>query len=81
MDQSIQQFLYGYASYRQSNQPERRAFNRTLQYFAQRVAYLCGLYGNGKLSAEDFVKNVDVMWAEIERCKAQLDHLSQENLG
>lgn len=81
MDQSIQQFLYGYASYRQSNRPECRAFNRMLQYFAQRVTYLCNLHSNGKLSADDLINNVDALWVEIEHYKAKLDHPSQENLG
>ncbi|MEO1210973.1 MAG: hypothetical protein AAFX78_15725 [Cyanobacteria bacterium J06638_20] len=81
MDQALQSLLYGYASYRHSDQPEHRLFNRMLQHFAQRVTYLCSLHSNGKLSADDFIGAVDAMWEEIERCKAQLDQLSQESCG
>jgi len=81
MDQSLQHFLYGYASYRQSGLPEQQAFNRMLQYFSQRVMYLSNLHSNGKLSSEDLISSVDALWVEIEECKAHLDHPQQENLG
>jgi exonuclease VII small subunit len=79
MDQSLQQFLSNYASYRHSNQPERQAFNHTLQHFAQHVALLCNLHSNGKLSAEEFIDQIETLWSAVEQCKGRLDQAVQES--
>ena len=72
MDKSLKPFLYPYASYQGSLQPEQLVFNANLQEFAQRIGYISGLHTGGRLSSDDAIEQISQLWEELKFSKQQL---------
>ena len=53
MDSDKKRFLYPIGKYYGQFTPENLVFDANLQEFAQRVAYLCGLETNGKITTRE----------------------------
>ncbi|WP_088893490.1 DUF7219 family protein [Leptolyngbya ohadii] len=67
-----EKFLYARGSYRGEFTPEHLAFNANLQEFAHRVALICGLEINGKLSPEAAYQQIRDLWHQLDRSKQAL---------
>lgn len=72
MNQPSHAFLYPYARYQGSLTPENLMFDADLQEFSQRVTYLCNLQTNGKLSPDEVIEEIDLLWNQLEQSKAKL---------
>jgi hypothetical protein len=71
-EQEREKFIFPFATYRGSFSPQQLAFNANLQEFAQRVALLCSLETNGKISAEDTYKQIKALWKLLKTSKKEL---------
>ena len=65
-------FLHPRSRYYGQFKPESLAFNANLQYFAQRVSYICGLQTSGKLPTEEAYQQIKELWKELTRSKKGL---------
>ena len=65
-------FLYPHGSYRGKVQPESLVFDANLQEFAQKVGYICNLENNGKISGEEALKEIKILWKQLKESKKQL---------
>lgn len=66
------QFLLPRSRYRGEIKPENLVFDANLQEFAQRVGFISGLHTNGKLSPDESVDQIEVLWEALRRSKKQL---------
>ena len=68
-------FLYPKGNYRGEvtpNNPNNLVFNANLQEFAHKVAYICGLETNGKISSEQAYDRIKELWHQLKSSKKQL---------
>ena len=68
-------FLYPKGNYRGEvtpNNPNNLVFNANLQEFAHKVAYICGLETNGKISSEQAYNRIKELWHQLKSSKKQL---------
>lgn len=68
----LSNFLYPHARYRGQVKPENLLFNANLQEFSQRVTYICGLETNGKLSPEESLQEIELLWKQLQQSKYEL---------
>lgn len=66
------EFLYPIGKYYGKFTPSKLAFNANLQIFAQKVAYLCSLEANGKISPEDTYLEIKKIWQQLQKSKKEL---------
>lgn len=52
--------------------PENLVFNANLQEFAHRVSLICGLETGGKITPEEFYKQIETLWEQLKRSKKEL---------
>lgn len=64
-DNSKDKFLFPQSRYRGNFTPENLVFNANLQEFAQKVAYICNLETNGKLSPQEAYKQIKSLWKDL----------------
>jgi hypothetical protein len=55
-------FIYPRAKYYGKFTPQNLAFNANLQEFGQRVALICGLECNGKITSEKAFEDIKALW-------------------
>ena len=68
-------FLYPKGSYRgdySPSNPNSLVFNANLQEFAQKVAYVCGLETNGKISSKEAYDRIKELWHQLKASKKEL---------
>ena len=68
-------FLYPKGNYRgdfSAKNPNNLVFNANLQEFAHKVAYICGLETNGKISTEEAYEQIKVLWHQLQTSKKKL---------
>jgi len=66
-------FLFPLSRYRGSARPENLLFNANLQEFSQRISLISALQTNGKLSAEEAFKQIQMLWQQLEQSRKALD--------
>lgn len=74
-DKDKNNFLFPKANYHgdfSPSNPNNLAFNANLQEFAQKVAYICGLETNGKISAEEAYEQIKELWHQLQASKRKL---------
>ena len=74
-DNGKNSFLYHKGNYHGEitpNNPENLVFNANLQEFAQKVAYICGLETNGKISTEEAYNRIKQLWHQLKASKKEL---------
>ncbi len=74
-DNNKQNFLYPKSNYRGDffpSKPNNLVFNANLQEFAQKVAYICGLETNGKISSQEAYYQIKEIWRQLEISKKEL---------
>ena len=74
-DHNKNNFLYPKANYHgdfSPSNPRNLVFNANLQEFAQKVAYVCALETNGKISTEQAYKQIKQLWRELKASKKEL---------
>ena len=69
---TLNNFLYPHSCYRGNVKPENLVFNANLQEFSQRVSYICGLETNGKLTPNEAVQQLRVLWDQLQQSHQQL---------
>ncbi len=70
-----QNFLYAKSNYRgdfSPSKPKNLVFNANLQEFAQKVAYICSLETNGKISSEEAYHQIKELWHQLKISKKEL---------
>lgn len=72
MTNKKRQFLYPYSPYHGIAQPEYLWFNETLQQFAHRTSYICNLHTGGKISSEQALAQIQILWDAIEASQQAL---------
>ena len=68
-------FLYPKGNYHGEvtpNNPNNLVFNANLQEFAQKVAYICNLETNGKITSEAAYDRIKELWHQLKTSKKQL---------
>ena len=81
-DFNKKKFLYPKSSYRgefSPDNPNNLLFNANLQEFAQKVAYICALESNGKISSVDSYARIKQLWRELKASKRELLDGQDEN--
>lgn len=74
-DDDKHNFFYPKTNYRgdfSPNNPKSLLFNANLQEFAQKVAYICALETNGKISTEQAYKQIKQLWRDLKASKKKL---------
>lgn len=74
-DNGKDNFLYPKGNYRgeiSPNNPNNLVFNANLQEFAQKVAYICGLETNGKISSKEAYDRIKELWHLLKSSKKEL---------
>lgn len=74
-DNNKNNFLFPKGSYHgdlSPSNPNNLVFNANLQEFAQKVAYICGLETNGKISAEEAYDQIKELWHQLQTSKREL---------
>ncbi|MEM7762394.1 MAG: hypothetical protein AAGF83_00880 [Cyanobacteria bacterium P01_G01_bin.67] len=74
-DNSKNNFLFPKDNYRgefSPDNPKNLVFNANLQEFAQKVAYICGLETNGKISSQEAYDRIKDLWHQLENSKQEL---------
>ncbi|MBE9047213.1 hypothetical protein IQ255_22900 [Pleurocapsales cyanobacterium LEGE 10410] len=71
-DNNKDAFLYPKGSYRGNFSPNNLVFNANLQEFAQKVAYICGLETNGKISSKEAYDRIKQLWHQLKASKREL---------
>ena len=74
-DKNKNNFLYPKVNYRgdfSPSNPKTLVFNANLQEFAQKVAYICALETNGKISTEQAYKQIKQLWHKLKASKKEL---------
>ena len=70
-----QNFLYPKSNYGgdfSPRKPNNLVFNANLQEFVQKVAYICGLETNGKISSEEAYHQIKELWRQLQISKKEL---------
>ncbi|MGF1988077.1 MAG: DUF7219 family protein [Nostoc sp. ZfuVER08] len=62
-------FLYPYSRYYGVITPDNLIFNANLQEFAQKVGYISSLETNGKLSPEEALSKIELLWQQLKASK------------
>lgn len=52
--------------------PGNLAFNSNLQEFANRVAYICNLEANGKISSDEAYHKIKKIWHQLKLSRTEL---------
>ena len=68
----LHNFLYPRSRYQGSVKPENLVFDANLQEFSRRVGYICGLETNGKLTPNEAVQRIQLLWHQLEQSHQQL---------
>jgi hypothetical protein len=71
-ENSKDNFLFPLGGYHGEFSPGNLAFNANLQEFAQKVAYICGLETNGKISTVEAYERIRELWHQLQASKEQL---------
>ncbi|MEM7762397.1 MAG: hypothetical protein AAF298_30410 [Cyanobacteria bacterium P01_A01_bin.40] len=74
-DNSKNNFLFPKYNYRgefSPDNPKNLVFNANLQEFAQKVAYICALETNGKISSQEAYDRIKDLWHQLENSKQEL---------
>jgi hypothetical protein len=72
-------FLFPLGGYHGEFSPGNLAFNANLQEFAQKVAYICGLENNGKISTVEAYDRIRELWHQLKASKQSfLDDTKQD---
>lgn len=74
-DNNKNNFLFPKGNYHgdlSPSNPNNLVFNANLQEFAQKVAYICGLETNGKISAEEAYDQIKELWHQLQTSKREL---------
>ena len=71
-DNNKNDFLYPQSGYRGDFSPQNLAFNANLQEFANKVAYICALETNGKISAKEAYDRIKELWHQLKTSKKEL---------
>lgn len=74
-DNGKNDFLYPKGSYHGEitpNNPSNLVFNANLQEFAQKVAYICNLETNGKISTQEAYDRIKQLWHLLKTSKKEL---------
>ncbi len=71
-DRDKENFFNPIGSYNGEFKPGNLVFNANLQEFAHKVAYLCGLEANGKITPEEAYQEIKKLWHQIEHSKTEL---------
>ena len=75
-------FLYPKENYHgelSPNNPNNLVFNSNLQEFAHKVAYICGLETNGKISSKEAYDRIKELWHQLKSSKKQLLDRDDDN--
>ncbi|MEL6440333.1 MAG: hypothetical protein AAFQ80_13880 [Cyanobacteria bacterium J06621_8] len=75
-------FLYPKSSYRgevSPNNPQNLVFNANLQEFAHKVAYICALETNNKISSQEAYDRIKDLWHQLKDSKQKLLDNHSEN--
>ena len=75
-------FLYPKGNYHgelSPNNPNNLVFNSNLQEFAHKVAYICGLETNGKISSKEAYDRIKELWHQLKSSKKQLLDRDDDN--
>ncbi len=75
-------FLYPKDNYRgefSASNPQNLILNANLQEFAQKVAYICGLETNGKVSSQEAYDRIKDLWHQLENSMQELLDNQEEN--
>ncbi len=68
----LSDFLYPRSPYYGHLNSEYLELNAQLQYFSQRVDYICGLHTGGKLSSEEAYKQIEMLWKQLKMTKKKI---------
>lgn len=82
MDSDKERFLYPIGKYYGQFTPENLVFDANLQEFAHRVAYLCGLETNGKITTREAYHEIKKLWKQLKESNKELfkdDEASDED--
>lgn len=71
-NQKKEEFLYPRSKYYGKFTPEHLVVDANLQEFAQRVAYICGLENNGKISSADAYDRIKSLFKQLKQSKKEL---------
>ncbi|MBR8828656.1 MAG: hypothetical protein DSM107014_12285 [Gomphosphaeria aponina SAG 52.96 = DSM 107014] len=69
---SKESFLYPIAKYRGDFTPQNLVLNANIQEFGQRVALICGLEANGKISPVEAYNKIKDLWEKLDKSKQEL---------
>jgi hypothetical protein len=79
-NQQKQQFLFPLSKYYGEFTLPNLVFDANLQEFAQKVAYVCNLEANGKISTDDAYEHIRKLWHELKASKQNiLDDRNPDN--
>ncbi|NJR40192.1 MAG: hypothetical protein HC781_16905 [Leptolyngbyaceae cyanobacterium CSU_1_4] len=65
-------FLNPRSRYHGDFKSENLIFNANLQEFSNRVAIICGLETNGKMTPDEAYENMKSLWKQLKRSKKEL---------
>ncbi|ELR97191.1 hypothetical protein [Gloeocapsa sp. PCC 73106] len=65
-------FFYPMGNYQGKMTPENLVFNANLQEFAQKVAFICGLEANGKITPVEAYNKIRDLWDQLKQSKENL---------
>jgi len=69
---SKENFLYPQEKYRGEFTPQNLILNYNIQEFGQRVALICGLEANGKMSPVDAYNKIKDLWEKLDKSKQEI---------
>jgi hypothetical protein len=67
-----QRFLFPLSKYYGKFNLNNLTFDANLQEFAQKIAYICNLETNGKISSEEAYESIKNLWQELKISKKNL---------
>jgi hypothetical protein len=67
-------FIYPMHRYSGKFTPENLVLNANLQEFSQRVSYISGLAGNGKIPMDKAFQDIEQLWQQIRNSIKSIDH-------
>ncbi len=71
-NQQKRQFLFPLSKYYGKFTLPNLVFDANLQEFAQKIAYVCNLETNGKISTEDAYEYIRKLWHELKASKQKI---------
>ncbi|NES80342.1 MAG: hypothetical protein F6K10_02125 [Moorea sp. SIO2B7] len=63
----ISSFIHPISHYRGKFTPNNLVVNANLQEFAQRVSLISGLASNGKISLDQALNDIEILWQELKK--------------